>query len=205
MAIRGLPGGRGPRYGKDSYVDQMESYEQRKALQEKRGGWQAGTGSLTSEVTTGAFPANRMFLVPLQDVQAVHSLNTARISVSLGASGTAEAAIYRWDGLGQDKFKQLPNSSFSFNTATLAVVETLGQREVKLFPGEHYFVGFVSSSVSPEFVCVGLTGAQRPLKVRYKDTAYPLPGQVKLSETTVSYTANIPFITFLSTEAALVL
>lgn len=193
---RRLEGGRGLYQGDEAFIDQGESFQSRRPVDQ--------TGAVFSNVpyyalfNAGAVTANRALFhsVPAQSTDYV--ISAARIRVSVGNAGdNARTAIFTFDPR-ERIFVRIPGSEALFDSTTAGLIEADLPREVRLVAGRPYFVAFKSSSATPTYALFA-TGNDLLNRLHLSGSAGALPSTVKLSELTRAATGSgCPGVAYLS-------
>ncbi len=207
---QGLPGGRGPKFGRDGLVNQAEAYDTRRRLQPREDEWVVTNDDLYDDAVLGVhLPAiNTLYLSWIRTKNfnplGFHAkLKKARLSVVIGALQTfLSSAVYSFDSV-TNEVALVPGSQVEFSTED---DETLEEKEVdfELKPEGRYLIGVYGESLDPAFR--GMSTASVTRLVPGYTLEYPtMPKRFVLSSATKDYTMMTISVAYLSVQAARVL
>ena len=204
MGTRRSPGN----YGlKNDYVARAETRFLQKALIPDDGGWLASTvgdnvnGHLD---VTGVLPGNNILtLWRMPDRNKNVTAAQVRLSVAAASASTlAEVAVYNYEG---QAFTRVPNTKAFLSTASTGLKTVTLATPALLLKDANLFIGVVCRNAA-----VALEGFQsgtgtRVVRGRTRTEAGALQSRYPLANFAVTTTQDVPFIAYLSRDAAIVL
>ena len=203
-----LPFGRGYRTGPDARVNQSESWASRSREIPRRDEWSTSPfRAYGSDQTASTNYGQSLRIIMLPRLDGILEADYGRQRVTPSNAGSfVKACIYRLDTKHDvKKFIKVPSTDISFLGDSTGVKTVKLSNTAVLYPDARYFLGAWVSNTQ-----IGLsTGANTatrvvPLKLKTISVASAsaaLPNQVEVSSMSNSYSAYVPWITFISALA----